>query len=373
MEILETFKSKVLKRRSASCAALVAAIAALLVVVAPVSAETTNGGIATPIDAVQSEAVQSPAPVEQVETLANEAAPPPEPVAPVEPQKVTDAIASVRTAVEDSPAAVASSPVAKTPAQVAASPAAALVDSVAGAASSADPAGSEPLATVAPSSGHRPLGRLVDNVRRGSATAVESARQGAVGAIAPVTARLPADPAFVVADLLDPIGSVPAETLLPAGGPLPAAGQPAIVVPPSIPAQSQAGLFSLLGVIASDGEPKVENPTLAEFRKVASAGRTADRPSDGREASALVMPGSEAGFSARINHFGGSPAPLDIPLPAPQSPKAVAPPGSGDSFFPTVALLALLALVAPAIPRRLAEGPGFRPPTPFVCALERPG
>lgn len=65
-------------------------------------------------------------------------------------------------------------------------------------------------------------------------------------------------------------------------------------------------------------------------------------------------------------------APLDGPMPAPGSSGATA--GSTGSFFvPLAALLALLALAAPAAMRRFGEVPDFRPPTPFVCALERPG
>ncbi len=64
------------------------------------------------------------------------------------------------------------------------------------------------------------------------------------------------------------------------------------------------------------------------------------------------------------------PAPVDVPSP---TPGAIAP-ASGDSLFvPFVALLALLALVVPASMRRLREAPDFRPASPFVCALERPG
>jgi hypothetical protein len=66
-------------------------------------------------------------------------------------------------------------------------------------------------------------------------------------------------------------------------------------------------------------------------------------------------------------------APWDVPLPAPGSPGAIAPGSGGPIFVPIAALLALLALAALAILRRLGEVPGFRPPTPFVCALERPG
>ena len=65
-------------------------------------------------------------------------------------------------------------------------------------------------------------------------------------------------------------------------------------------------------------------------------------------------------------------APLDGPMPAPGSSGAAA--GSTGSFFvPLAALLALLALAVPAAMRRFGEVPDFRLPTPFVCALERPG
>ncbi|HEY5708160.1 MAG TPA: hypothetical protein VIS51_02070 [Solirubrobacterales bacterium] len=65
------------------------------------------------------------------------------------------------------------------------------------------------------------------------------------------------------------------------------------------------------------------------------------------------------------------PAPLDGPTPAPGSSGTAG--STGSSFVPLAALLALLALVAPATLRRLGEVPAFRPPIPFVCALERPG
>lgn len=58
----------------------------------------------------------------------------------------------------------------------------------------------------------------------------------------------------------------------------------------------------------------------------------------------------------------------------PGSPQSAASgPGTGSSFVPIAALLALLALAAPAIFRRLGGLADFRAPTPFVCALERPG
>jgi hypothetical protein len=78
-------------------------------------------------------------------------------------------------------------------------------------------------------------------------------------------------------------------------------------------------------------------------------------------------------FSHAGGDRGGSPTPPEIPLPAPGAPGVVASGSGGSIFVPLAALLALLALVAPAVLRRLEEAPEFRPPTPFACALERPG
>jgi len=67
--------------------------------------------------------------------------------------------------------------------------------------------------------------------------------------------------------------------------------------------------------------------------------------------------------------------PLDgnAPTPFPDSPSMAASGSGGSIFVPIAPLLALLALAAPAILRRLREVPDFAAPTPFVCALERPG
>ncbi len=88
----------------------------------------------------------------------------------------------------------------------------------------------------------------------------------------------------------------------------------------------------------------------------------------------LVPSGAMAYFTgggiAGGSHDGR--APLDAPAPPPGSSQTGA--GSSNSpFTPIVALLALLALAVPAASRRLGMGPDFRAPTPFVCALERPG
>lgn len=91
----------------------------------------------------------------------------------------------------------------------------------------------------------------------------------------------------------------------------------------------------------------------------------------GPDALGETLPATAGETGARSGGTGPhGPVPLDVPSPP---PGAIAP-ASGDSLFvPFVALLALLALVAPASMRRLGEAPDFRASTPFVCALERPG
>ncbi|HEX7294016.1 MAG TPA: hypothetical protein VF259_05690 [Solirubrobacterales bacterium] len=76
------------------------------------------------------------------------------------------------------------------------------------------------------------------------------------------------------------------------------------------------------------------------------------------------------GTTQRLN----GPASPNSPEFPPSSTIGLGASGSGASFFvPIAALLALLALASPAILRRLREPPDFPAPTPFVCALERPG
>jgi hypothetical protein len=80
-----------------------------------------------------------------------------------------------------------------------------------------------------------------------------------------------------------------------------------------------------------------------------------------------------ASAAGSIPHFNGPVSPSD-PGPLGSTTGLITTSGSGASFFvPIAALLALLALASPAILRRLRELPDFPAPTPFVCALERPG
>jgi hypothetical protein len=62
--------------------------------------------------------------------------------------------------------------------------------------------------------------------------------------------------------------------------------------------------------------------------------------------------------------------------PTPSSPvagAASASSSSGAPSAPVLALLVLLVLAAPSLSRFFRTAPVFLRPTPFVCALERPG
>ncbi len=108
----------------------------------------------------------------------------------------------------------------------------------------------------------------------------------------------------------------------------------------------------------------------------APAGRGAHGPVAFSFARFLSTFVTEAQASATVAAFSSSPAHPSLPpspLPGP-APAGTAVGGGGISlFFPLVALLALFALAAPAISRRLREAAGSLPPVPFICALERPG
>jgi len=70
---------------------------------------------------------------------------------------------------------------------------------------------------------------------------------------------------------------------------------------------------------------------------------------------------------------GNSLTPSDGSIPSPVPSQSAASGSGGSSFVPIAALLALLALVAPATCRRFKGRPVLAAPAPFVCALERPG
>ena len=100
--------------------------------------------------------------------------------------------------------------------------------------------------------------------------------------------------------------------------------------------------------------------------------------------AALAEPTSGAAGSKALL---GQPAPPPIePGNGPQElalgPRCLLPPGTtslagvasaAPSSSLSLALMALVGLSAPAIMRRLREAAALPAPTPFVCALERPG
>jgi hypothetical protein len=91
----------------------------------------------------------------------------------------------------------------------------------------------------------------------------------------------------------------------------------------------------------------------------------------------FVAPGSSASAAAgAVSATPERPARPDVPQPLPApAPATAATSGAGGStiFIPVAALMALLALSAPAILRGLKEAGAMRPSAPFLCALERPG
>jgi hypothetical protein len=88
-----------------------------------------------------------------------------------------------------------------------------------------------------------------------------------------------------------------------------------------------------------------------------------------------LLPGSTPGLNVGTGADRGSPTPTPSPPDGPRdAPGSFGAGPSGGSFSPPIAaLLALLALVVPAIRRRPWEVPTLPAPTPFACALERPG
>jgi hypothetical protein len=382
----EIFNSPVPTRLGPLWALLATTIVALLAFAGPASAETTNGGTVALPTAVESPAAESPPPAESPEE-STDASPAPA-AEPEDPQGVTDTVDSVTAAVdsvaatvEDNPvAAAAGKPPVSTP-PPSGSSVTATVDSISTAATSAVPAGS--LKDIGAVPGADRVSRIVESARQGSAETIEGIRQGSTEALAPITERLPLDPtrpALELAGLLDSVGSATVETLLAATESLPAAAAkpaaPAQLGRPAPPPGADFPLGDLLSrwdTIASGGSvAESQSLTLLELGKVASAAFGPKRPSPLREAPSSTGSDAGAALAAAAKH-PGSPAPLDLPQPAPESPKAVGP-GLGNAFFvPLVALLALLALAAPASQRRFRVAADFRAPTPFTCALERPG
>lgn len=216
----------------------------------------------------------------------------------------------------------------------------------------------------------KPEGAPVRAFRNQLAEGVESVGRNTLESVSLVDDRLAAvlsDPALELDGLLGATvptaaGETPASGF-PAAGEGPLAGETA-----AIPRLRSARSFALWGGLASTPYTGVHTLGTKDFgvvetRAAKPTGATAPSPTD------LLR----AAFAGGAHGDLGSPVPLKLPVPVPGSPTHAVPDAGGPSFVPIAALLALLALVAPATLRRLGRGADFHPPIPFICALERPG
>jgi hypothetical protein len=384
-----TLENQTPRRSALLIAAFANAVLALLVIASAASAGATGG-----LDPTSAATATGAAPAEPVpETAANSGAPvePAEAPTPsgesqrIETPEAPSATASTRataSAVDEPVASAPGNPPISTQAADPAGRSATIADSVSTGATSVVPAEEEArsTATIAHVAQHQVVA-LDEGIRQNSETTVGGNRQDLPGTVANLRQGV-AEEISALSDRLPPAAAGNSlSSLLDTSSPASAA-----IMPPSAgPAQTDgdsskggaldffeplpAGLFSNWNPIASGGSTGKRLILSGSGRadKVESASR---RPGTLGKVSPPATSG--AGTSLDASSSKG-PAPLDVPLPTPKSPEAIAP-GSGDAFFvPFVALLALLALVAPASMRRLREVPDFRAPTPFVCALERPG
>jgi len=119
-----------------------------------------------------------------------------------------------------------------------------------------------------------------------------------------------------------------------------------------------------------DSSPEGSAPGLGDVEPVRLRPIPVDAPEDflpsiSAESHSSAYPG--AGFDSP------RPAPPSRSTPVPGSSSGALSGSGFGSSVPLAALLALLALAAPAILRRFGEVPAVPAPAPFVCGLERPG
>jgi hypothetical protein len=182
------------------------------------------------------------------------------------------------------------------------------------------------------------------------------------------SAGIPTPKGVTVASILIspilPAAAVP--TLYPAAGltpafPAPLPGMDALMAPFAVVAGT---------TIVAPLDERGANRVLSAFAQHRAAGF----PVQLEASPASEVAAASAGTGAR--GLGGDrrePAlPPAFPLAAPGP--TTAPGGFGGSnFIPLVALMALVALSAPTFRRRSGVTSAFWPPTPFLCAFERPG
>ena len=115
----------------------------------------------------------------------------------------------------------------------------------------------------------------------------------------------------------------------------------------------------------------IDGLNLRELFAPAPAGRQAP---DRLPGAAPIDPTGVVSGGHASPYEAPSRPPLDPPGPISGLSTSASPgPGGGSFFVPIAALLALLALAAPATSRRRKEALAAPVPSRFVCALERPG
>lgn len=219
----------------------------------------------------------------------------------------------------------------------------------------------------------RQLTTAVEQAGRNFKTAVERVGRGSAGTIAATTKRLTTP--VTELDLLSPLFDSMPPLSLP---PLVAAEVRRFGAAPRLTARIEGSsrLRRHGGLLPSTAaiDPRV---LLGEYLVDTSLSGIANvpgsTPKNWEVDLSPGLPGAETTFAGPSDERSANPPRPDLPPQAPQSPATAVGSSGGSSFVPVVALLALLALVAPTARRRLGEAADFRAPTPFVCALERPG
>jgi hypothetical protein len=388
--ILQSLKSRAFAKHAFLSGALasVALVCALFA-----GAETADGEITDQVSAVVTPAPESSLAAEQPQPAP--ATPAPE---PVDVEEVTNAASSTQIAAESAPAVPAPSnpPASIRPSNGAGSRSSVVTDS---APPVSVPTGTETIASpakrqvsgVAGNAGQDPAKTIVAAIDRSSpAVQIPSSSRLTDGILplVPSGAERLLDPATLEWALPIPsLGTLERglltsalESTAPAAvGTLPS---PTGTAPEPFPgtASEKAGGFaehSFAGLFAHQPSLFPGGPLIRYSVDVGSMRLEATNSGGIRDKTTQFpttdrVDGGYLGTTA--NHLSNpSPAPSRLPLPAPESPGGIET-GSGGSFFvPLVALLALLALVAPATFRRRLADADFPPPTLFVCALERPG
>jgi hypothetical protein len=208
--------------------------------------------------------------------------------------------------------------------------------------------------------------------------AVETVGRDSAGAIAAATERLtsPVVELDLLAPLFDSISPLSLTPLMAEEAQFLGAAQAGAAPKGTARIEGPSQLRQHAGLLASTTaiDPRL---SLGEHLADASILGIANAPgSEPRHLEMGLSPSiaaAETAYAGPSDERSGNPARPDLPPPVPQSPATAVGSSGGSSFVPVVALLALLALVAPTARRRLGEVADFRAPTPFVCALERPG